>query len=315
MYWLRGNGSRADLSLLWWLLCVTFVFLANPLFGYESDQHSNRLPVIEDSLEPMNRFVNQHLQQIIEEWQGPRDEVGFARKVYDHLGSWYWVDKMERWAMTSPQLSRYPQRKYQSIYRGMPIWATRVNYLFGVGAVNQLNGVRVGTDKFGHFFSQGLKYFMRDHRGWDLARILKRGAFAERWLFGQLTTGVYSNADLVANYEGYLFYAGLSKANVIPGREALIGWEGDTPFLQRQFTWRDHVNDYWDEALNPSYLTGALQKRMVPAIQRLCDQYRGKPTAFVPDGDPQLWQRYARLGLHDARHNRFDHICSLLVAD
>ena len=38
---------------------------------------------------------------------------------------------------------------------------------------------------------------------------MRRSVTTERGVFGALTTGIYSNADLVANYEGYRFYRGL----------------------------------------------------------------------------------------------------------
>ena len=55
---------------------------------------------------------------------------------------------------------------------------------------------------------------MRELRGEPPERLLQKGWFAERWIFGELTTGVFSNADLVANYEGWRFYQSLFKDNV-----------------------------------------------------------------------------------------------------
>ena len=76
-------------------------------------------------------------------------------------------------------------------------WATRAAFIFGLGRTFKLNGIMVGSDKFGHFFSQGHKYYRRELRGEREDLLLAKGAFAERWVFGQLTTGIFSNADLV----------------------------------------------------------------------------------------------------------------------
>jgi hypothetical protein len=283
--------------------------------GYESDQYSNRLVPIKDSLRPLDDYVNRELQEIINQWSGQKDSWRFAQLVYKKMGGVHWVDKLERWTMNSPELERYPHKHLNSIYRGMPIWATRVNYFFGIGTSINVNGVRVGSDKFGHFFSQGLKYYRRELRGWEEQRVLERGAYAERWIFGYLTTGNYANADLVANYEGLMFYKSLSEDRIVGDKLAIIGWNGDTPFQQREFSWQDHINDYWDEALNPSYVVASLQKRLVPAIRKLCPEYYSNPDEFVSHNDDQLWNRYQKIGLRDARQNQFEKVCTKEISE
>ncbi len=61
-------------------------------------------------------------------------------------------------------------------------------------------------------------------------------------LFG--ATGSYSNADLVANYEGYRFYRSLFDDDVISGKTAILRWENNRWVIQREFDWADHVNEY-----------------------------------------------------------------------
>lgn len=292
------------------IIAAGALWVSVSVFGYEADQYSNRLVPVKDSLEHLDRYVNRDLQEIIDEWAIPKDTFRFARRVYYKMGGIHWVDKIERWTMNSPLLERYPHKHYRGIYRGMPVWATRVNFFFGIGTSIYVNGVRIGSDKFGHFFSQGLKYYRREVRGWEQKRVLARGAYAERWLWGYLTTGIYANADLVANYEGMQFYRSLSQDNIIGDKIAIIGWHGDQPFLQRRFTWRDHINDYWDEALNPSHVVDSLQRRLIPAIQKLCGEYWSNPSEFVPHDDAGLWDRYTSVGLIDARQNRVDMVCA-----
>src|SRR5262249_11830856 len=82
-------------------------------------------------------------------------------------------------------------------------WATRVVKLFGVCPTVKVNGVLVGTDKLGHFVGQGRKYYQRWLKSHDEARAAQQSAYTERAIFGSKTTGVYSNGDLVSNYEGY----------------------------------------------------------------------------------------------------------------
>lgn len=277
--------------------------------GYESDQYLNRTVSVEDSLAVMDRRVNLALDRVVSKKRPPGTRRQVAVAVYFELGGWHWADKIERWAARADDVDKYPQTRHGSIYRGMPIWATRVTFLFGVGRSFRVNGVMVGSDKFGHFISQGFKYYRRELRGLPEEEIVRLGAFAERWLFGQLTTGVYSNADLVANYEGYRFYKSLFEDGVVPGKKAILSLRNGRYARQRDFTWADHVTNYWDEALNPSFTVAALDKRLRQSILALCAEYRQRPEYFQVPDDAELWQRYGRIGLKDARQNQFHVVC------
>ena len=155
------------------------------------------------------------------------------------------MDKIERWAMESSEVERLVTSSDDSIYKGHPVWATRVAFFFGIGATININGVLVGTDKFGHYFSQGRKFYKRWDRMRDEREAAEHSAYTERALFGQMTTGSYSNADLVANYEGYLFYRSLFEDDIVNGKPAILTWVEDHWIMQRPFEWADHVNDYW----------------------------------------------------------------------
>ncbi len=277
--------------------------------AYETDQYLNRLLPVEDSIELLDDYVNKRVKKVVADWNGRRNDRRLAVAIYRQMGSWYWVDKIEAWARDDPSVEKFPQTHSDSIYSGSPVWASRVAFFFGIGRSIKVNGVILGTDKFGHFFSQGFKYYKREMRGISTDRLLKWGAFVERGLFGLVTTGVYSNADLVANYEGMLFYKGLFTDNIVKGKRALIGWNGDRPFVQRSFSWRDHINDYWDEALNPSHVGRSLQKHLLPAIKNLCGELPSSPASFAPMHDDLLWRQYEHIGLIDARHLRVDRVC------
>jgi len=292
------------------LLCVAALGgLASAVAAYETDQYSNRLVPIRDSLAPLDAMVNEALAKVVEEWHGPRDDYRLARKIYWILGGLYWVDHIERRAMTDPAIEKLPQEGRHSVYAGAPFTATRVNFLFGIGRTLKLSGVLIGTDKLGHFFSQGVKYYGSHTRGESEQSVLGRGRFNERWLFGELTTSVYSNADLVANYEGYRFYRSLFEDGTVPGKPAIVGWRKGGPFLQRRFTFADHVNDYWDEALNPSYVERSLQRWFDRRLPELCEDFRKMPQSWVSAESALLDEEYSALGIKPASQNRMDEVC------
>ncbi len=292
--------------MIFFVLLMAFTSGAS---AYESDQYTNRTQDISDAQELLDGVVNQAIQSILKQKKAPRTKHKIAKAIYNEIGGLYWADKIERWASKSPEVEKYDQTRRESIYKGMPFWATRVNFFFGVGRSFRVNGVMVGSDKFGHFVSQGYKYYRRELRGEPSRKLLQNGWFAERWIFGEFTTGVFSNADLVANYEGWRFYQSLFDDNVSEGKTAILTLDGDVYVQQRPFTFADHVNAYWDEALNPSYTVPSLNKRLRKAIVALCPEYKEHPDDYTVPDDAQLWARYEHLGLKDSRENQFAAIC------
>ncbi len=289
------------------------VLLTAPLLAaaYETDQFSNRLEPIADSTALLNERVNETIAEAVEDWRGPRNERKVVNRIYHDIGGHHWVDKLERWAMQSPEIERLKTPRRDSIYSGHPIWATRVAALFGVGPTIKINGVLVGSDKLGHFLSQGRKFYRRFIRYQDVARAAERSAYTERALFGQMTTGSYSNADLVANYEGYVFYRSLFEDGVVPGKPAILRWEEGRWVIQRPFDFADHVNEYWDEALNINHYDALLYPHIRERLLSFCPEYRQAPGRYDIRDEQRLIERYQHLQLRDTAELRLSSICTL----
>jgi hypothetical protein len=299
------------LSTLWLLSLALWAF--PPAGGaYETDQFSHRLEPIADSTEIMDEKVNASIESAVAGWRGPRSDWKFVNLIYHDLGGHHWVDRIERWAMKSDEVERLQTSRRESIYQGHPFWATRVAGIFGVGPTIQLNGVLIGSDKLGHFFSQGRKFYRRFMRNGDEAQAAEHSAFTERALFGQMTTGVYSNADLVANYEGFRFYLSLFEDNVVPGKPAILAWREDHWEIQRPFTWADHVNEYWDEALNINHFDRLLHPHMQRRLTTFCPDYFEAPEKYRINQatETDLIERYQDLELRDTSDLRLDNLCA-----
>jgi hypothetical protein len=292
------------------LLALIFMLTA-PSFGgaYETDQFNNRLQSIEDSTAILNKQVTLAIVESITQWHGPRDEMKIVNGIYKKIGGKHWVDKLERYAMESSEIERLNTPAHDSIYSGHPIWATRVAGLFGVGPTLKVNGVLVGTDKFGHFLSQGRKFYRRWLKMQNESQAAEQSAYTERALFGQMTTGSYSNADLVANYEGYLFYRSLFEDSIIEGKTAILAWENDHWKMQRPFDWADHVNDYWDEALNINHYDQLLYPHMKVRLLTFCEDFLEAPEMFEVQDEAALKHRYRNLQLRETSELRLDNLC------
>jgi hypothetical protein len=282
--------------------------------AYETDQFYNRSQPIADSTEVLNRKVNETLREIIATWDKGDDEWAFVNSIYRKLGGHHWVDKLERWAMKSPEVEKLETRRYDSIYAGMPFWSTRTTFLFGIGSTLRVNEQLIGSDKIGHFLSQGRKFYRRYLKYGSEAEAAKHSAFTERAIFGSGTTGSYSNADLVANYEGYRFYRSLFDDDVIPGKPAILRWERTGWVMQRDFDWADHVNEYWDEALNVNRYDDLIYSRVRRRMLDLCPQYWDNPSLYTIQNEEKLIARYSHLELSDTRYLRLDHLCPAAVS-
>ena len=294
----------------WLLYClILFISAPAPVGAYETDQFNNRLQPIGDSTSIMNQQVTLAIASTITGWQGKPAEMKVVDGIYYKIGGKHWVDKLERFAMASEEVERLDTPPHDSIYSGHPLYATRVAGLFGVGPTLKINNVLVGTDKLGHFLSQGRKFYRRWLKMGDESKAAEHSAYTERAIFGQMTTGSYSNADLVANYEGFLFYRSLFEDNIIPGKPAILAWKDDHWIMQRPFDWADHVNDYWDEALNINHYDELLYSHMKTRLLTFCDSYNTNPEFFVVHNEEALKYRYRYLQLRDTSELRLDQLC------
>ena len=296
----------AYLQIITAVLCLAPVGAA----AYETDQFTSRLEPLEDSTEVLDARVNQSIAEAISKGRKPRTERRIVDAIFHDIGGHHWVDRIERWAMRSDEVDRTWPGRRDSIYSGHPFWATRVAALFGVGPTIKLNGVHIGSDKLGHFLSQGRKFWRRYQRYQDEAKAAEHSAYTERALFGQMTTGSYSNADLVANFEGYRFYRSLFEDDIVPGKPAILAWTGDHWEIQRPFTFADYVNDYWDEALNVNHFDALLYPHMKQRLLGYCDDYDVAPAVYAIAGETTLAERYWHLQLRDTSELRLDSLCA-----
>jgi hypothetical protein len=283
---------------------------AAPASAYETDQHHNRDQVVADATVVLNAKVNETIRAIAESWSTDRDDMGFVDEIYNRIGGIHYVDKLERWAMTSAEVQRLDTERSTSIYSGYPLWSLRVSTLFGIGKTIRLNDQLVGTDKIGHFISQGRKFYKRYLQMGSEQEAAKRSVLTEKAIFGQATTGSFSNADLVANFEGYRFYRSLFEDGFIPGKPAILRWSDDHWVVQREFDWADHVNEFWDEALNPNEYTLLPSIYVRRQLLAMCDAFWEKPHLFVAAHRAELSERYAHIGLHENSELRMDVLCT-----
>ena len=275
----------------------------------ETDQFYDRDKPIADSTEVLNRKVNETIAEIVAGRRNDPKQKNIVNAVYRKLGGRRMLDKLERWLLESPEVEKREVRRRDSIYSGMPIWSTRFAFFFGLGKTLSINDQLIGSDKISHFLSQGWKFHKRYQKYGSEEAAAKRAVLTERAIFGASSTGSFSNADLVANFEGYRFFRSLFEDDVVPGKPAILRWEDGGWVVQREFDWADHVNEYWDEALNMNSYDALLRKRMHKKLVNICPRYWQDPAIYRIANEEELRGRYAHLGMRDTRDTRLDTLC------
>lgn len=175
-------------------------------------------------------------------------------------------------------------------------------------------GVYFGTDKLVHFHHLGVAYYRmyRDLLEAGLGREAARqkvlqhykseGLLSEENIFGTISTGIFSNADMAVNLVGFKFFENLTEPVLLNGweREPLIVRSGVFWRLNRHVRPRSgwlaaYFSDHWNEALNPNLYTPSMR----PGIRQVLEERAAAIVQFYTrkDGrpeDPAYFERLAR---------------------
>ncbi len=148
----------------------------------------------------------------------------------------------------------------------------------------QMGPQLTGVDKLEHMFGMGFKYFNRHYlKGVELEDILERGQFMEKTTLGGniFETGVYSYADLSANFNGMRFWNHmLQKRDDVLGPGMNIGPyikcnEGKWEIVQNNpIDFRNYIDISMDESINCSVMaTKSGTKKFQKAMKELSPNY------------------------------------------
>lgn len=221
----------------------------------EVDNFTDRDVPLNDSRQALNSKMNELMAQELEKTNNKYDctenliraQEHFYKNLNREIGGFVWA-KYENEVNADPSIDKRYVKTRNSIYRDLNFINGFAFYLARLGTIVNIGDNLVGTDKLGHFIGIGKTYFdwMRN-KDRTLKEVMEYGRHTEETFFGSSTTGIFSYGDLVANYEGLLFWQSI--------------FEGPSPYLkcvhgilvqQREFDWLDYVNDAWDESINCS---------------------------------------------------------------
>jgi hypothetical protein len=165
----------------------------------------------------------------------------------------------------------------------------------------KVHGTYIGTDKFAHFVAMGYWYYTYylgarctgkdQEEAIAIARnIGKNGLVSEKWLVGGVPTGVYSNADMVANYVGLKYYVNVTESVRLKGvmYPPMVVREGDYWKLQPHVSpessyFAQFISPHLDEVLNPCLyewtIRGGIRSEVHDRRERILEWYAGNDPA------------------------------------
>ncbi|MEC8624410.1 MAG: hypothetical protein VXY34_06300 [Bdellovibrionota bacterium] len=140
------------------------------------------------------------------------------------------------------------------------------------GEVIKVNGIRLGVDKFEHFFGYGYYYFNLHYLGKkEVKKALKFGLFMEYFNLGAYKTGVMSYGDLAANFNGMRFWNHiLAKRNDILNQSLgpYVKCRRGKWVVNKEVDWSQYVDDSFDEAINCSrFRKGSMAKSVMERVR------------------------------------------------
>ncbi len=262
-------------------LLLTLV-AAVPAAALETDQYYAWGRPLRDSGGAIDARVNRGIEEVLAEVnarRGWRTEAcpAVAARVGAHFRQFIFHD-VEIWAINSPEVDRVPSSTEEAaryrdrwMYRREPAWDTST--WVPPSPTIAVGGIRFGTDKLSHFFSEGDWYYkgyrrlVRRGRTPDESerRVIRRGILAERTILGLASSGTLSFADLEANEAGLGFLRSLCEGDD-PG---LVrddrGWRLAHPFRIERW-----VTPRWDESWNPSVVGRLRWRRVRPVVLEYC---------------------------------------------
>ncbi len=166
-----------------------------------------------------NRAIMSHIEKCI---------------MYNNCKNWPFVERI----VLTVNESIFGRAKYNHLTKSF------------LGTMINLCGYRLGADKISHFLDDGFAYYNSWMNGLSKEGLKKVMDAIEKSSMGGEFTGVYSKADIAANYSGIKFYRSLLHAS-----SPYFKIKNKKLVQVRDFIICDYVSDLWDETINKNIYT------------------------------------------------------------
>jgi len=264
------------------LAAVLVVLVALPAHALETDQYYAWARHLDDATAAINAKINAEIAIALHDVNTRlgADECNCdrVRKAIRHRFSWLLFQKPEMWVTNSSSVDRVPKAPAEELsYRHTWLYGATSPFdpikFMPPSPTIEVNGIRIGTDKISHFFSEGAWLYISFHYYKKLGRpddeavlkALNLGLAGEKSILGRGASGVFSLADQEANYQGLLFWQSFCFGADPNLEKTAAGWR-----VKRPFDIAAYVSPEWDESWQPNVYTPSRWKKVKPVIERYC---------------------------------------------
>lgn len=194
---------------------------------------------INDSAHLFNIYLNEHINKILTEinadhsYRKQTQCPDVVLIIMEELGTTRFVFKMaalntriERWAESNPAVDRVPplgttEKEYVAHSLFAPDLGPLEKQFVSIDPTINIGGIYFGTDKLSHFLGSGYLYYKTYLRTLEKTHVpiaalnaaIEKGCKMEAGILGMKTTGIFSFADLEANYQGLIMALDLCRSD------------------------------------------------------------------------------------------------------
>lgn len=266
------------------VLIIALVVTSFPALSLETDNYLSWKIELKDSVTYLNEYFQKNISEALVDQKTKNKTceqvtISIGKQFASHLVH---DNPVENWLFEtlspneiSPDHLNYIEESvYREPYRFYIPW-------FGLAPNIRVNGVYMGTDKLSHFASTGMIYYKTflDQKRKGAAgtaaesRAILWGIRDEKTVHGYWSSGVFSFADLEANYQGLKFYRRFCEGN---GSYLAKNDEGNW-ILRFPPDLREYISGLWDETFERSYLLGNNWELVAPILKNEYCQMRNSP--------------------------------------
>lgn len=251
-------------------------------YALETDQYMMWDKNIKDISYELNQYITSRAQIVLDHINRNQNSLScseVAIQIIDDQGGGK-LDRIEKWGLWESGLDRYPDSTQLnnleianlSMFYKVP---SVVKKNFEIGVNLKVNGIHIGVDKLSHMFEIALGYYKvyldRISKGESTLQAYQAaiywGTSTEFGVYGLKSAGIFSYADLEANWQGFLFI----KSFCEKGRPLLVHRNGQWKLSQKILNVSKYVNPYMDESYNHSYYVAWRWSHIFkPGVERYC---------------------------------------------
>jgi hypothetical protein len=299
---------------------VGLAMLASPVSALEVDPYRAWMHDIEDSTSPLNQFINDTARETIAEANlepGKFDtcEAVTIRIFRRNHTSMATSKRLLRHIHRNPGVDSFGRPHFEEVHDSMYRYVPQL-YVSSLADSINVSGIYMSDDKMAHFFGFGRRYYQKYlgalRNGLDtdaaLDKAIRYGVRNENGVVGKLIDGIFSHADLEANFQGLQMARSFcegSEPNIV-GEPGNWRWHHDTDIA-------DYVLPTFDEGFHGNQYI----KIYWPAIRKRLHQYcEIENLPFVADrlADYRARDRMTRSRAYVAKlvePNQFERDCRL----